>query len=871
MTDPSPPRRHWRRWVLLVYILLVGVSHLVRARRRVEPTPREGETVQLVQPVRGDAVVDGVVQLAFRDDHPPLPDSARPVVVLVHGSPGDNGAFWRLAPALGERFRVIAPDLPGFGASSHRIPDYSFRAHARYLLELLDSLGIERAHLVGFSMGGGVVLNMYDLAPERVSSVVLLSAIGVQELELMGDYQLNHAVHGLQLAGLWLLREATPHMGLLDDGGLSYEYARNFFDSDQRPLRHLLERFRPPMLIIHGDKDPLVPPPAAVEHHRIVPQSELRMLDGNHFMTFLQPDRIAPLLTDWVERVEAGQALTRTQAPPDRVARAEVPFDPQSVPPAEGFSLAVLMVLIAGATLVSEDLTAIGTGLMVARGTIPFWWGTAACFFGITLGDMMLFFAGRWIGRPALRLAPFRWFVSEGEVERSSAWFRKRGGAFVLASRFTPGTRTATYFASGMLHTSFWWFAFYFIVAGVLWTPLLVGLSAAFGAQMADRLVYFEEHALAFLLVMALVVLVVLKLGVPMLTHRGRRLLRARWWRMRRWECWPPVVFYPPVVAYVLGLGLRHRSLTLFTAANPAMPLGGFVGESKSTILAALDRGAPGTVAATLAVDPRDPPDRRVAAVRAFMEERGLTLPVVVKPDVGERGRGVCIVREPAALEKALRSIEELTLVQEYVGGHEYGVFYYRRPEEPHGRVCSITDKRPLAVTGDGHRSLERLILDDPRAVLSARQLFRRLASRLVEIPAAGEEVVLVEIGTHARGARFVNGWALRSEALERAVDHLAQGYSGFHFGRFDLRVPDEAALRDGRDLRVIELNGVTSEATHIYDPDTPLREAYRTLFAQWRLAFEIGAANRARGAPVASLGELMVALFHRVRRPSRG
>jgi len=81
-------------------------------------------------------------------------------VVLVHGSPGTSRVFGSVTPALAPSFRVIVPDLPGFGASTHELPDYSFRAHAQYILELLDELRIRKAQLVGFSMGGEVVLSM---------------------------------------------------------------------------------------------------------------------------------------------------------------------------------------------------------------------------------------------------------------------------------------------------------------------------------------------------------------------------------------------------------------------------------------------------------------------------------------------------------------------------------------------------------------------------------------------------------------------------------------------------------------------------------------------------------------------------------------
>src|SRR5262249_31091178 len=85
--------------------------------------------------------------------------------------------------------------------------------------------------------------------------------------------------------------------------------------------------------------------------------------------------------------------------------------------------------------------------------------------------------------------------------------------------------------------------------------------------------------------------------------------------------------------------------------------------------------------------------------------------------------------------------------------------------------------------------------------------------------------------------------------ALKERFDAIARGFPGFYFGRFDVRVHgglDE--FRAGRGFKIIELNGVTSEATHIYHPGTPLTVAYRVLMRQWRIAFEIGAQNQAQG-----------------------
>lgn len=80
------------------------------------------------------------------------------------------------------------------------------------------------------------------------------------------------------------------------------------------------------------------------------------------------------------------------------------------------------------------------------------------------------------------------------------------------------------------------------------------------------------------------------------------------------------------------------------------------------------------------------------------------------------------------------------------------------------------------------------------------------------------------------------------------------------------MRVPDLEALRAGGALVVIELNGLTSEATHVYDPRHTLREAYRGLCEQWRLAFEIAAANRRHGARPAALADVL-RLYARYRR----
>jgi pimeloyl-ACP methyl ester carboxylesterase/membrane protein DedA with SNARE-associated domain len=751
-----------------------------------------------------------------------------------------------LVPALAERYRVIAPDLPGFGASTPKISDYSVRAHARYVAAMLDALGVGRAHVVAFSMVGGVALNLADIAPERVASVTMLSAIGVQEMELLGDYHLNHALHALQLAFVWGLAEATPHFGLLDGSAFGNAYARNFYDTDQRPLRAMLERFEAPMLVVHGRRDPLVPLEAALEHHRIVPQSELALIDDDHFMVYTNGDTPARSVAAFVDRVERGDAVTRSTAAPSRLAAAAAPYDPRTAPRAMGVAALVVGALLAGATLVSEDLACIGAGVMAANGRISFLLAAAACLVGIFVGDVLLFLAGRYFGRAALGRAPLKWFLGAAEVDRCSRWFAERGAAAIFISRFVPGARLPTYFAAGLFDTSVWRFSAYFLVAAAVWTPALVALSMLLGGEVVQERLLGSAGVLSGTAVAVATTYGLVRLGMAATTFRGRRLLAGAWRRRVQWEFWPPWLFYPPVVAYVAWLAVRYRGLTVFTAANPAIADGGFVGESKAEILAGLGPGP--EVARWTRVSAALPPGDRDAAARAFLDEEGIELPVVVKPDVGQRGEGVSICRSPGALEEALAAARGDAIVQEFAPGVEFGVFYVRRPGEHRGWIFSITDKQFPEVAGDGSSTLERLILADDRAVCMARVYFDRLADRLAEVPAAGERVRLVDIGTHCRGAVFVDGARVRTEALEEAIDRLASRYDGFYFGRFDIRAESAEAFADGRAFKVVELNGVTSEATHIYDPSTSLVEAYRVIFAQWRLAFEIGAANRARG-----------------------
>ena len=344
---------------------------------------------------------------------------------------------------------------------------------------------------------------------------------------------------------------------------------------------------------------------------------------------------------------------------------------------------------------------------------------------------------------------------------------------------------------------------------------------------------------------------------------------RTRWSirlaRARRWEFWPAWLFYLPVCVQVAALALKHRGLTVFTAANPGLEGGGFVGERKAVPLQWLMERAPDLVAEFERIDAEDP-RARVAQASGFVARTG-GYPVVLKPDIGQRGRGVAIIRNEAALRSWLDRAHGAVLVQKYIDGAEFGLFIHRDPQERSARLFSITHKCFPSVRGDGRSTLVQLIEADARARLIAPLLWTRFAERLQEVPAAGTEVPLVEIGAHCRGSLFLDAGHLAAPPLLRVVERLFEAMPDYGFGRLDLRCPSPEALRRGEGIQVLEVNGVAAEAAHIYQPGTPLRAGYASMFAQWRIAFELGAANIRRGAAATPLRELVAQIREDRRR----
>lgn len=340
--------------------------------------------------------------------------------------------------------------------------------------------------------------------------------------------------------------------------------------------------------------------------------------------------------------------------------------------------------------------------------------------------------------------------------------------------------------------------------------------------------------------------------------------LKISWARASRWEFWPSWLYYAPIVLWIVWLGLKHRRPMAFTAANPGLDAGGMVGEKKHQALQPLQDNAPDLVANFVLVTVVDAA-QRIAQALKFADVHGL--PVVLKPDVGQRGRGVFVARTADHIGQYLSRFAGTVIVQKHIEGEEFGIFVARMPGQLAPQILSIVHKTFPRVTGDGVQTLKQLILGDARASLISALLFRRWAAELTRTPRSGEVVKLVEIGAHCRGSLFLDAREHATPELVATLSRLLDAVPGYAFGRMDIRVPSAHDLQQGRGIQVLELNGVSAESAHIYHPGTPLLDGYRAMFRQWSVAFDIGSAYARAGVATTPAIELLRQFVQDLRR----
>jgi pimeloyl-ACP methyl ester carboxylesterase len=263
-----------------------------------------------------------------------------PDVLLIHGLGGTRASFFETAAALSQRYRVHAPDLPGFGSSSKPpLGAYNAQWFAQTMLGLMDELGIERAHLVGNSMGGRTAIEMGLLAPHRVGALALLCPAvawirrGLHPIVRLLRPEFGLLPHGFRrstvAAQFWSIfydRDVLdPAVGdlMVDEfrriyhsAGARYAFlasARNIYLEAPFGARGFYPRLAgltPPALFVWGAHDSLVPPAFSRHVGKWLPGAEQRTFENcGHVPQVECPEQTNELLMDFFARTErSGEA-----------------------------------------------------------------------------------------------------------------------------------------------------------------------------------------------------------------------------------------------------------------------------------------------------------------------------------------------------------------------------------------------------------------------------------------------------------------------------------------------------------------------------------------------------------------------------------
>jgi pimeloyl-ACP methyl ester carboxylesterase len=258
-----------------------------------------------------------------------------PPVVLIHGMVNSSRHWENVALRLAHDYTVIAPDLIGHGDSATPRGDYSLGAHAASIRDLLTAIGIDRATIVGHSLGGGVAMQFFYQFPQRTERLALVSSggLGGEVSPMLRSAAVPGASALLSLAAHPRLVTALAAAGtrLRERGsgaGVPLQAVARALRPLERPgareaflqtLRavidvkgqrvsardrlYLLESM--PTLVVWGERDNTIPLEHGLETHRAVPHSHFRTLPrAAHFPHLEDPEGLAAVLREFLETTE---------------------------------------------------------------------------------------------------------------------------------------------------------------------------------------------------------------------------------------------------------------------------------------------------------------------------------------------------------------------------------------------------------------------------------------------------------------------------------------------------------------------------------------------------------------------------------------
>jgi pimeloyl-ACP methyl ester carboxylesterase len=207
-------------------------------------------------------------------------------LLFLHG--GGTWHGYEFAKTWAEKFRVIHPHHPGFGESGDDPAMDTFNDYVMHYVELLDALGIDKVHLVGFSLGGYIAAQIASQHPERVKTLTLVAPAGMRSKEhptldilaTPGDQIVGMLASNFEVLKPWLPAGPDPEFM-----GARYResttMARLLWEKPWDPkFKRYLHRIKAPTLIIWGDEDKIVPLPHSELWRQVLPNAKVQIFKG---------------------------------------------------------------------------------------------------------------------------------------------------------------------------------------------------------------------------------------------------------------------------------------------------------------------------------------------------------------------------------------------------------------------------------------------------------------------------------------------------------------------------------------------------------------------------------------------------------------
>lgn len=430
-----------------------------------------------------------------------------------------------LAESLSNFANVTVTEYPTRFSNSSK-SKFSIETRVAIISEYIDKfVESNEIHIVGYGYGGLVAAHlMSEHQSDRYKSSIFINSLGIEELYFLGNQKINRGLFTFYLPIVKLYKYAVPHFGHYHNQTFNVDYVRGLIETDQKKASNWFRNVIVPTLTIHSQANSGVPFQSSVEIHRLIPQSELMVIEEGE---------LSDVIHSFFNSVKDGDSISKADASQVRVDQSLLPIDSDSIDPIRGSALLTILLIIVISAIIHEDLTSISAGLLVASGVIDLQYAIAACFTGIFIADTSTYLIGRNFGMDILKRAPLKWVIKKRDIEWAKNMFDMRGVGIIFAARFLPGTRLATYFTAGVLKTNFSRFIIYFLIAITVWVPVIVGVSSIIGQPMLGYIEFYQEYTLVIILLFIVFIYSIFAIVIPLTTRKGRREFFVKWVRFK--------------------------------------------------------------------------------------------------------------------------------------------------------------------------------------------------------------------------------------------------------------------------------------------------------------------------------------------------